>query len=154
MRWANLVHILCCSSAFVPSVASAMNWPNEIVCTDTISQTCEDGGACRPLQGNEIAKALWTFDLKGKAFKISDVFEDKEVPNFSGAILYQHDRAQNTDYMLLTILLDTDQMVTFSPKLGPDRSPSGVAFWGVMQFAQPGATTTLWTTCEAGGNGS
>lgn len=131
-----------------------MKWPSKLVCTDAISLSCENGGTCQPLENSKITRTLWTFDLKRKTFEISDEFEGKKVPNFSGGIVYQHDRPQNPDFHLMTIVLDTDQMVTFSPKLGPGRDPRGAVFWGVMQFASPGGTMTVWTTCEGGGNGS
>ncbi|MGN8000483.1 hypothetical protein [Sphingomonas sp. 22176] len=140
--------------ALMPSPASAMEWPTKLICTDAIYQGCADDGLCRPPEKEVGAKARWTFDFKENSFDMSGIYEGKIVPNVSGKIVYQHKRTVNPDYELLTILLDTDQMVTFSPKQPADRWTGKAAFWGVMQFAGPGGSTTFWVSCGTNGNGS
>ena len=151
MRRANVIGLFCCCGALVPSTALAMDWPDKLVCTDPISRSCDNEGLCDPLERSKITKALWTFNFRDKAFDISNEFEGKIVPNFSGKILQQHDQLQNPDYALRMIFLDTGQMFTFLPKLERNGGVQKGVFVGVMQFTRPGAASmTAWVTCKSG----
>jgi hypothetical protein len=137
----------------VPSMAApAAGWPSNLTCEEIDSQLCDETPHCNITKPKYPSN--YAFDLSSNIYSVANMVDGQNFPNLSGQISGQHERLQNADYRQLIFMLDTEQLVTVSPERDDRYRAVPGRFRAVVQYGNPGGSSTHWLRCASKAGGS